>query len=119
MNPQDLQAPLVQQLELLSQVINESPYLSRDGRKGLEQEISDFSEKLKEGVITFPQGEKTLTELNKKAAADEIVSLMTKIGHLNPSSPRLEFLRDLSRSLSSEEISPEQARRGIQDLMQA
>lgn len=117
MNPQDVQAPLAQQLELLTQVVNESPYLSHDGRKGLEQELSEFSERLKEGMITFPQGEKTLTELNKKAAADEISSLMTKIGHLNPSSPRLALLRDLLSRLTGGEISPEQARRSIQDLM--
>lgn len=118
MNPQDLQTPLLQQLELLAQVINESPYLSRDGRKGLEEEISDFSEKLKEGSIARPQGEQTLTELNKRAAADELISLMTKIANLNPSSPRLDYLRDLSRRLNDEEISPEEVRQGIQDLMQ-
>lgn len=118
MNPHELLTLLVQQLELLTQVVNESPYLSRDGRKGLERELSDFSEKLKEGMITFPQGEKSLSEINKKAAADEIVSLMTKIGHLNPSSPRLEFLRELARRLNEGEISPEQARREIMGLMQ-
>ncbi|MCC5832579.1 MAG: hypothetical protein JJU12_06010 [Chlamydiales bacterium] len=117
MNPQDVQAPLIQQLALLTQVVHESPYLSHDGRKELEQELTEFSEKLKEGIITFPQGEKTLKELNKKAATDEIVSLITKIGHLNPSSPRLAFLRELSRRLTDGEISPEEVRRSIQDLM--
>ncbi len=119
MNPQDLSVPLVQQLELLTQVVNESPYLSHDRRKRLEQEILNLSEKLKEGSITFPQGERTLTDLNKKAMIDEITSFMIKIGHLNPSSPHMEFLRDLSHKLRDGEISPEQVRRGIQDLMQA
>jgi hypothetical protein len=119
MNPQDLQAPLIQQLEMLTQVVKESPYLSREGRKNLEQELLDFSEKLNEGIITFPQGEKTLTEIDRRAAADELTSLMSKIGLLNPSSPRLAFLRELASRLSDGEISAEQTRQSIQDLMRS
>lgn len=118
MTPQQVISPLIQQLDLLIQVLHESPYISREQRIGIEKEIKALSELLQEGEMTFPQGEKAVTALNKRAAVDEITSLLNKIYHLNPSSPRLETLRALEKKLKSEEISPEQARRSMQDLMQ-
>lgn len=118
MNPQDVLLNLEQQLEILNQIIHQSPYLSRETRIGLEKEITEFFDRLKEGAINIPQGERIISDLDKKAAVDEIGSLLAKIGYLNPSSPRLEPLRNLSLRLREGEISPEQARKGIQELMQ-
>jgi hypothetical protein len=119
MTPQQLLVPLIQQLELLAQVINESPYISREGRLELAKEITALKHQLKEGEIEFPSGEQSVSKLNKKAAADEISTLSSKIRHLNPSSPRLENLRSLGTELQQDEISPEQARRRLQELMHA
>lgn len=119
MNPQQLLIPLIQQLELLTQTMNESPYISREERLGISKEISTLSHQLHEGEISLSQGEQTLTHLNKRAAADEITNLSSKIRQLNPSSPRLENLRVLERELHAGEISPEQARKRLQDLMNA
>jgi len=117
MNPQ-LLMPFIQQLELLTQVVNESPYISREQRLWIAKEINALSYQLHEGEIAFPQVEKKLSHLNKRAAVDEILSLSAKIQHLNPSSPRLENLRSLGRELQADEISPEQARKRLQSLMQ-
>lgn len=119
MNIQHLLQPLIGQLESLAQMINESPYISREGRLAIAKEISEISHRLKEEEISFTEGEKNLISLNKKAAADEIATLASKIRQLNPTSPRIEFLRSLGNQLSSEEVSPEQARAKIQELMHA
>jgi hypothetical protein len=119
MNVQQLLLPLIGQLGNLAQMVNESPYISREGRIAITKEISALSNQLKEEQLSYAEGEKTLILLNKKAAADEIATLATKIRQLNPTSPRLEILRSLGNQLNSEEISPEQARAKIQELMRA
>ena len=119
MNVQQLLLPLIEQLEVLSHAVNESPYISREGRLSISKELEALSHQLKEGDISFVQGEKALTHLNKKAAADEVTTLSSKIRQLNPSSPRLENLRTLGAQLQTDELSPEQARKRLQDLMRA
>lgn len=119
MNPQQMLMPLIQQLDILTQVVTESPYISREGRLWISKEIDKLFLKLKEGEVSFVQGEKTLTDLNKQAAADEISTLLLKIRELNPSSPRVENLRSIKNALNADEISPEQARQRLQELMHA
>jgi hypothetical protein len=119
MNVKPLLLPLIEQLETLSHRINESPYISREGRLAISKDLNFLSLQLKEGEISYVQGETALLTLEKTAAADEISTLATKIRQLNPSSPRLENLRVLGTQLQSKEISPEQARKKIQDLMSA
>lgn len=119
MNAQKLLDPLFRQLDLLTQVLNESPYISREVRLGISKEITDLSTQLQEGEVSLPQGEETLNHLDKRAAVDEIVTLAAKIRQLNPSSPRLEYLGSLETELHADEISPEQARKRLQELMRA
>ncbi|MFZ0566019.1 MAG: hypothetical protein WAM28_07535 [Chlamydiales bacterium] len=118
MNPQQYLLPLTNQLDLLIQVVNESPYLSSECRKQLDKEIYDLKERFEEGAVSFSQGEHTLRDLNNRAAMDEITNLMNKIHYLNPSSSRLEMLRELSRQLGEGEASPEQVRESINQIMQ-
>lgn len=118
MNPQlKLIKPLVEQLDFLKQVVNESPYISREERIAIEQALKDLASKLKDGEVLYPQVEKQLNFLNKQAATHEITNLTKKIRHLNPKSPRLEYLLSLEKQLRGDEISPEQARRSLQELM--
>lgn len=119
MNVKQLLEPLIEQLESLALLVQDSPYVSREGRIAISKEITALSHRLKEGELSYTEGEKGLLLLNKKAASDEIATLTSKIRHLNPTSPRLENLRTLSTQLSSEEISPDQARKKIQELMRA
>jgi|ERR1700733_6689347 len=108
---------LIQKVESFIEILNGSPYISHKEHLRIVKEIKDLSEQLHNGEISFLQGESTLSNLNKKAVADEISSLTTKISYLNPSSPRLENLRDLGTALHSNTITPEQARKRIQELM--
>ena len=117
MNPQELLTPLMRQLEDLTQVVHESPYITRDTRLGIEREITALTGQLQEGEILYPEGEKSLIHLNKRVAIDEISNLSSKIRQLNPTSPRLEILHSLENELHSDKISAEQARKKIQELM--
>lgn len=119
MNPQQLLLTLIQQLELLTHSVNESPYISREERLFISKELDTLSHQLNEGEISFTQGEQTICQLNKRAAADEIVTLSSKIRQLNPASPRLENLRTLGQELQADAISPLEARQRIQTLMRA
>ncbi len=114
-----LSAPMMQQIDLLIEVVNHSPYISRETRLGISREINTLSTQIEEGEISLPQGEEKILFLDKRAAVDEIVTLTVKIRHLNPSSPRLESLRSLEMELDSDTISPDQARRRLQELMKA
>jgi len=119
MNVQQLLLPLIEQLDALAHTVNESPYISREGRLAISKEIDALSHRLREGELSYVQGESSLENLNKKAATDEVMSLASKIRQLNPTSPRLEILRNITEQLYSKEISPVQARKKLQELMQA
>ncbi len=49
MTPRDGFSLFMNQLNLLNEVVNESPYLSGEIRKGFEKEIHELTEKFKEG----------------------------------------------------------------------
>lgn len=108
-----------QQLNLFVRSINESPYISRDTRIRIIRKIDQIHLQLEEGGITFIQVEQVLLDLHAQAAADEIVTLSSKICYLNPRSPRLEHLRTLQHKLHTGEISASQARKKLQELMHA
>ncbi len=109
--------PLNEQLNVLRQTIDFSPYLSTESRQFLERQVLQLSVSISEGVITGNLGKKLIIELDQKAASDEVHFLMAKISHLNPSSPRLELLQDVSIQLETQRISPDQTRKEIQKIM--
>lgn len=108
---------LIQQIELFTQLLQESPYISREERLAVSKEVDNLSVEILEGKVTLLQGQMQLTQLNKKVAADEIATLISKIRHLNPSSPRLSNLHVLGKELLTDQISPEQARKRLHDFM--
>lgn len=108
---------LVEQLDVLRQVIDFSPYLSTESRQFLEKQLLQLSESIEDGQVTGLQGTKLIIELDQRAASDEVRFLMSKISHLNPSSPRLELLKDVAIQLESHRLSPEQTRKEIQKIM--
>lgn len=115
LNP--LLVPLNQRIEQLNQAIIESSYLSADVRKSLEKEVQDVAGKIHEGTLLSAHAEKMLTDLEKKTALEEVRSLLKKISYLNPSSPRLETLREIARQLGEDKISPEKARLEVVRIM--
>ncbi len=112
-----LEALFSQQVAQLSAVLDESHYLSREGLNWISREIHVLTDQFYEGTLSFPDVEKTLAQLNKKAASDEISTLLTKLKHVNPTSPRLDKLKRIAERLLIDEISPEQARQDLQNLM--
>lgn len=117
MNPQELLSSFVQQLDALREVLETSPYLPRDERVVVEEEITALSSQFKDGALTASDVENRLKEIENKVALDEIRNLMTKIGGLNPSSPRIANLRTLGERLTSGALTAEQARHALYDLM--
>lgn len=108
---------LLQELELLQRIVTESPYLTKRGRVQLGESIRGISSRLAEGTVVFGACEKEIGNLNKEAADQEIESVLIKLSHLNPSSPRLQTLRHLKDKLKEGELSPDQARKALNDLM--
>jgi hypothetical protein len=117
MNYQSEETSLIQQLENLLAELNESTYVSREGRLKFSEEIEILTKRLNEGEISQEEGENSLMQLSKKVAQDEITFLSSRIKQLNPSSPRLEALRTLENDLHTETISATQARKKLQELM--
>ncbi len=105
------------QLELLRQVIDFSPYLSSESRNFFEKQIHELAHSLEEGEIQAHQGEQLVIELDQRAASDEVNFLLAKLSHLNPSSPRLGLLKDVAIQLDQGQMSPDQTRREIQKIM--
>lgn len=108
---------LFEQLNVLKEIADSSPYLSQKKRREIELKLFQLGEKYQTGALSIAQGEKELEELYIYEAMDEITSTMWKIGDLNPSSKRLTNFRDLSHLLSSGEISPTQARESLKKIM--
>lgn len=117
MNPQDLLSTFIQQLDALSEVIETSHYLAREERIKIKEEIDKLSLKFKEGTLTPSEGENWLKEIENQTALGEIRSLATKIGGLNPSSPRLASLRMIGERVASGALTAGEARQAIYDLM--
>lgn len=107
-----------EQLVLLREVIENSPYLSRDSRAELEKEIAEITVQLEADRANSTVWERKILAVNAKIANDEMDAVMTKIHHLNPSSPRLSEIRAVAHRLGGGEISPEQSRLELEQIMQ-
>ena len=108
---------LDEELSLLRQIVDFSPYLSTESRLFLEKQIVQLSDSISVGEVNTTVGQKLIVELDERAASDEVHFLMAKISHLNPSSPRLELLEDVACQLDKKEISPDETRKEIQRIM--
>lgn len=108
---------LEDELNVLRQIIDFSPYLSTESRHFLEKQIVRLSDSIHIGEVSGTLGEKLIVELDERAAFDEVQFLMAKISHLNPSSPRLELLETVACQLDKKDISPDETRKEIQKIM--
>ena len=108
---------LEDEMSLLRQIVDFSPYLSTESRHFLEKQIIQLSDSIKIGEVSPSMGEKLIVELDERAVLSEVHFLMAKISHLNPSSPRLELLEGISHQLDKKELSPSETRKEIQRIM--
>src|SRR3990167_5039968 len=105
------------QLNVLKKTIDSSPYLSAESCQALEEQGAELSTSISKGEMSGSLGHKRITELDLKAASDEVLFLIDKVSRFNPSSPRLGHLRDVSIQLQTKEISAEQTRIEIHKIM--
>ena len=112
------QKRLQEQLDLLREVIDTSPYLARESREQLEKEIAEITFQMQKEDSNLSSWEKRIFEVNVRVASDEVTAVMHKINHLNPSSPRLAEIRHVASRLGGGEISPEQGRVELHRIMQ-
>ncbi|MCP5469829.1 MAG: hypothetical protein H7A36_04915 [Chlamydiales bacterium] len=110
------QKRLIEQLELLREVIDSSPYLSRGSRKELEKEIAQLRQELAE-QRNLLECKKKISDVELRVASNEVDSVLNQIHHLNPSSPRLSEIRLVATRLFGGEISAEQSREEIHKIL--
>lgn len=106
-----------QDLDLLLQILQESPYVGHDERVHLQKEMLLLKEQLGTGEISVLQGEKHFAHLQKKAVLHELERVTKKVRLLNPASPRLEGLLSIRHALQNDQLTAKEARKKLLSLM--